>query len=175
MPPTTLQSLTAYADELLAAASSALTTTVGGEIEHAGLVAGSPSFECERLSVEVRSLGDAAMATLSSLGPGSRHIGGAVDLIGFRITVVRDCVATIDDNGDFPTVAEERADAIKMHEDVWAIWTRIRTLMNQGEIFGGRCKKLFFDGARALPIEGETAGWEIDFRVNIPGFSNNGN
>ncbi|MDF2751662.1 MAG: hypothetical protein K0S82_44 [Gaiellaceae bacterium] len=172
MSTTTLQSLTAYADELEAAAASALADTIGGAIDHSGLVAGSPSFECERLSVEVRTLGDAALSSLSPLGAGSRHIGGAVDLIGFRITVVRDCVATIGENGEFPTIAEERADAIRVHEDVWAIWTRIRTLINRGEIFGGRCKKLFFDGARALPIEGGTAGWEIDFRVNIPGFAN---
>lgn len=172
MPPTTVSSLTAYADELLELANAALADTVGGSIDRAALSAGTPAFDCEQITVEVLSIADAALSTQSPLGGGSRHIGGAVTLIGFRITVARDCIRIIDEDGDPPTVEEMHEDSEKVHQDVMAIWSRVRTLMNQGELFGGRCRKLFFDGARALPIEGNFAGWTIDFRVNIPGYLN---
>lgn len=174
MSTTTVESLTDYADELLELAAAALVDTEGGEIDRAGLTAGAPSFDCEQITVEVLSLGDASMTTFSSLGAGSRHTHGAVNLIGFRITVVRECIATIGENGEIPTIAEMRVDAVVVHQDVWAIWSRIRSTMAAGALFGGRCSKLFFDGARSLPIEGMTAGWTIDFRVNIPGFANSG-
>ncbi len=174
MSAITVESLTAYADELLGIASAALVDTIGGPIDREALTAGSPSFDCEQITVDVRSLGDAAMSTLSTLGAGSRHLHGAVNLIGFRVTVVRECIATIEEDGEFPSVAEMRTDAETVHQDVWAIWSKIRSTMNAGDLFGGRCSKIFFDGARALPIEGGTAGWEIDFRVNIPGFANSG-
>lgn len=175
MSTITVESLTAYADELAAAAAAALTDTVGGAIERAGLTAGLPAFDCEQVTVAVISLGDAQQSTLSTLGAGRRHMSGAVNLIGFRITVVRDCIATINERGEFPTIEEMRSDAERVHQDVWAIWTRIRRLMMAGELFGGRCSKLFFDGARATATEGGMAGWEIDFRANIPGFANDGN
>jgi hypothetical protein len=172
MSTITVESLTTYADELATTAAAALADTVGGEIERAGLTAGLPAFDCEQVTVAVISLGDAQQSTLSTLGAGRRHMSGAVNLIGFRITVLRDCIATIEEDGDLPTVAEMRNDAIKVHQDVWAIWTRIRRQMMAGELFGGRCSKLFFDGARATATEGGMAGWEIDFRANIPGFAN---
>lgn len=174
MSTITIASLTDYADELAVVAADALADTVGGTIERAGLTAGLPAFDCEQVTVAVISLGDAQQSTLSTLGAGRRHMSGAINLIGFRITVLRDCVSTIDESGDFPAVDEMRADAEKVHQDVWAIWTRIRRLMMSGSLFGGRCSKLFFDGARATATEGGMAGWEIDFRANIPGFANDG-
>jgi len=175
MPPiSTLQSLTQYAAELLALCEDALTPTVGGVILRSYLSPGTPAFDCEQLTVDVQSLGDADMTTLSTLGAGGRHITGALNLIGFRVTVVRDCVPTLEEDGDFPDPIDMQAKAVEVQEDVWAIWTRVRTAKMEGTLFDGRCNKLFFDGARALETAGGTAGWEIDFRANIPGFVNSG-
>lgn len=171
MPPvaSTLQTVTEYAQELLDLCDAAISTTVGGPIARSYISPGRPPWDCEQITVHLSSLGDAPFAVTSSVGGGRRHITGATNLLGFAITVVRDCVPTIDDRGLFPDEADIQLSAVEGHEDVWAIWTAVRLAQMDGTLFGGTCDHLFFDGAVALDTEGGFAGFEILFRVEIAG------
>jgi hypothetical protein len=55
---------------------------------------------------------------------------------------------------------------------VWAIWTYLYSAFRRGELLGGACDDLIMDGAIAIETEGTLAGFEVEFRVNIPGIVN---
>lgn len=167
----TLATPKTYADELLEIASDALASTVGGPIEYQFVTVEEVSHDCELLAVTMRTIGDAPFGTGSTLGAGNRHITGALNLYGFRVTVVRACQPQIDEGGNFPSAQEHDDAATISIEDVTAIWNAVRQAWRSGELFGGGCSKLFFDGARALAAAGGLAGWEIDFRTDIDGFA----
>lgn len=175
MPPTvsTIETLTEYADELLTLCNAALADTVGGEIDRSYLSPPTPPWDCEQVTVEVASIGDWPLPTTSTLGSG-RRITAALNFIGFRIVVIRDCIPGLDDDGDFPDPDDIRASAIEGHQDVWAIWTRIRTAYIHGDLFEGNCDHLVFDGATALETSGGHGGYQIDLRAEIAGFANSG-
>jgi hypothetical protein len=171
MPPavTTLETPTEYAQELLDLCVAALAETVGGAMTSQKLVHGTPVHECDMVSVAVASLGDASFPAQSTVGAGQRHITGALNLYGFRVTTVR-CMPVIDEAGNPPSDDEETAAATKQHQDLIAVWNAVRQAKRDDSIFGGACDLLFFDGARSLEVEGGYAGWEIDFRADISGF-----
>jgi hypothetical protein len=175
VPPavSTLQTPTEYADQLLTLCAAAVADAVGGAIDRAYLSPGRPVIDCEQITVSLISLGDAPFATTSSVGGGKRHITGALNLLGFLITVARDCVPIVEDE-TLPDPDEINAAAVEVQEDVWSIWTRIRQEQRDGELFGGLCDHLFYDGARALETEGGFAGWEIEFRAEIAGILTSG-
>lgn len=173
MPPSTLATLTGYAQELLTLASAAVADTVGGEIDRTFLSPPGPPFDCEQISVEVISLGEAPTAVTTSIGAGRRNLTGALNLVGFRVMVIRDCIPGLDDEGNFPGEGELTAAATTLHEDLFAVWTRVRTAQREGDLFGGKCDHLFYDGASAIETQGSMAGYQIDFRAEIAGFVNN--
>lgn len=174
MPPvaSTIDTLTEYADELLDLCETAVALTDLGAPSATFLASPGPAFDCDQLTVELISLGDAPFASTTVLGPG-RRVTAAMNLVGFRIKIVR-CVAMLDEQGNPPTPAAQRAGAVAGHQDVWAIWTAVRTAQREGTLFGGLCDHLFYDGARALDEQGGIAGYEIDFRAEIAGFANSG-
>ena len=176
MPPavSTLQTPTVYAQELLDLAATAVASAVGGPISRRYLSPGRPAADCEQLTVTLISIGDAPMAALSSIGAGYRHITGALNLLGFLVTVFRDCVPVIEDTRYVPSAEDINAAGVEAQEDVWAIWTAVRKAQVAEELFGGACDHLFFDGALALETEGSFAGWEIEFRAEIAGIAANG-
>jgi len=170
--PSDLSTPTTYARQLLELCEDALALTAAGAPTLSYLSTAVPAFDCNQLTVEIISLGDAPFASTSTFATGGK-ITAAINLIGFRVVVVR-CVASIDESGAPPTVAEIEADADKMHQDVFAIWTRVRTAQHDEELFGGACSHLIYDGAIALETEGGMAAWQIDFRAEIEGFANSG-
>lgn len=159
-----------YAQELLDVCEGAVAAV--GEIDRSYIAPPGPAFDCGQLTVEIRSLGDHPLPTSSSLGSG-RRLHAAINLVGFRVKVVG-CVPTLDSDGDPPEPADAQAAAFVLNKMVYSIWTRVRTVYKEGEIFGGNCNALFFDGARALDELGGLAGYEIDFRAEIEGFANAG-
>lgn len=176
MPPavSTLQTPTAYANELLDLCATAVAAAAGGPITRQYLSPGRPAADCEQLTVSLISIGDAPMATTSGIGAGYRHLTGALNLLGFLVTIFRDCVPVIDDDFHVPPADEIDAAAVIGQEDVWAIWTAVRQAQVNEELFGGACDHLFFDGAFSLDTEGSLAGWEIQFRAEIAGIAANG-
>lgn len=158
-----------YAGELLELCSNAIAETEGGEIARRYVSAGRPAFDCEQLTVHLVTLGDAQSTGLSPVSPGRRHISGKMNLLGMVVTVVRDCAATMDDQGNPPAAEDLEQDARTISQDIWACWTGIYAAMKEGELFGGKCDLLFFDGAQVLDSEGQTNAWELGIRAEIPG------
>lgn len=175
MPPTvsTVTTATEYAQELLELCEEAIATTESGAIERAYLSPPSPPWDCEQLTVEITSIGDFPLPTTSTLGGGQR-ITAAINVLGFRVVVLRDCAPGMDEDGEFPDPDEMAAFAALGHQDVWSIWTRVRTAYIAGDLFEGNCDHLFFDGATALEMSGGMAGYQLLFRAEIAGFANSG-
>lgn len=175
MPPavSTIETLTEYAQELLDLCDTALADTVGGQIDRVFLSPPAPPWDCEQLSVEVDALGDYPLPTTSTLA-GGRRLTAAINVVSFRVVVLRDCVPGITEEGYFPDPAELTASASEGHQDVWAIWTRVRTAYREGDLFEGNCDHLWFDGATALEQSGGFAGYQLMFRAEIAGFGNSG-
>jgi hypothetical protein len=170
--PSTLSTPIEYASELLDAISDAIGDTVGGPIERRYVSPGRPVFDCEQLTITLAGIGEADTVVGSSLAIGKRHTTGRVNLLHFLVTIVRDCVPTLDDNGNVPSVDEIEASADQVVQDVWAIWTYLYSAYRRGELLGGRCSELIMDGAVALETEGTFASFEVHFRVSIPGIVN---
>jgi hypothetical protein len=167
-----LDRITEYAQELLDLCEAALATTDEGVPSVVYLAVPGPAYDCDQLTVENMGLGDAPLATTSTLG-GGRRITAAINFVSFRVKIVR-CVPTIDDSGNPPDPAAVAARAAVLNQDVWSIWTRVRTEQREGTLFGGDCDHLFYDGATAIEEEGGIAGYQIDFRAEIAGFINAG-
>lgn len=167
-----LDRLTEYAQELLDLCEAALEATDAGAPSRVYLAVPGPPFDCDQLTVETASLGDAPLAATSVLGSG-RRITAAINLVGFRVKIVR-CVPTLSEAGDPPPEEDVTLAAAMLNMDVWAIWTRVRTAQREGTLFGGDCSHLFYDGAFAIEEEGGIAGYQIDFRADIDGFVNSG-
>ncbi len=173
MPPATIQTPFQYAEDLLALCLDAVTATAAGAIDRVYVSPGRPAYDCEQLTISLMSVGEAATVAPTSLSPGKRHVTGRVNLLGFLVTVLRDCVPILD--GDRAPEGDAIAlSAAEVIEDVWAIWTYLYWAFRRGELLEGTCDSLFMDGARAVETEGTLAGFEIDFRVNIPGILNAG-
>lgn len=162
--------LTEYAQQLLEVCAAALEITDAGPPVMQGVVPVGPAFDCEQLTVEVISIGDAPFAGTSSFATGGK-ITAAINLPGFRVKIIR-CVHVIAEDGTPPTMAQQSEDAAKVNQDAWAIWTGVRTAQKNGELFGGECDHLLYDGATGIEAEGGMAGWQIDFRAELAGFLN---
>jgi len=169
----TIQTPFAYAEDLLAVCSDAVTATAAGAIDRVYVSPGRPAYDCEQLTIALISIGEAATAIPTTLAAGKRHVTGRVNLLGFLVTVLRDCVPVLD--GDrAPEGAAIALSAAEVVEDVFAIWSYLYWAFKRGELLGGTCDDLFMDGARAVETEGTLAGFEVEFRVNIPGILNAG-
>jgi hypothetical protein len=120
------------------------------------------------------AVGEADTTVSSAIGVARRHITGRINLLTFLVTVVRDCAPGMDDNGNPPPPDEIDAAASVMFEDTWAIWTGVYRAMRDGDLFGGRCDLLRFDGARALDTSGGLMAVEIEFSADIPGITASG-
>lgn len=160
-----------YAQELLDLCADAV-TAASSEPNRVYVAPPGPAFDCDQLTVEVRSLGDHPFPAQSTLGAG-RRIHAAINLVGFRVKIVG-CVPTLDEEGNPPSEVDSQAAAFGLNKDLYAIWTRVRTAFKDGTLFSGNCSALFFDGGRALDELGGLAGYEIDFRAELEGFANAG-
>ena len=174
MPPATIQTPFAYAEDLLAICEDAVTATSAGAIDRVYVSPGRPVYDCEQLTIFLDSIGEASTATSTSLAVGKRHVTGRVNLLGFVVTVLRDCVPVLEDDGSIPTPENIALSAQEVVEDVWAIWTYLYWAFKRGELLDGICDDLFMDSAQAIDTSGALAGFEVSFRVNIPGIANAG-
>lgn len=159
-----------YAEDLLDLCEVALAATAAGAIGRAYVSPGLPAIDCATLAVTTLNLGEAPTATGAALLPGHRHRIAAINLLGFAITIARDCVPVADGRSARPPLpADLSAAAAIVTTDVWAVWNAISEAMSEGNLFGGRCTELFMDGAAALATSGMTAGFVLQLRTAIGG------
>jgi hypothetical protein len=168
----TVQTPWVFADQILSVSSDALALTSGGPIERAYVAHDVPSVDCEMLAV---ILGPLTMRTIQNteLSAGKAHINGWLNILTYRVLVMRDCVPVVAENGEEgapPTPVEQSAVLRECAEDVWAIWHALVEAMAAGGFLAGKCMELFMDGAVPQPVSGMTAGWLITLRATVPGF-----
>lgn len=166
--------LNAYAHELLTACEQALVTTVGGIPARSCVSPGVPPIDCEQLTVHVLTVFP-EVTSPTDPGTAQGHLlttTGMLILAGFVVTVAR-CVPVAKENAQFielPTVAELNAVSAMINQDLWAIWNRVSTMNEEGTIFGGRCKALYYRAAVPLDTAGGFAGWTLQFASSIDGY-----
>ena len=115
-----------------------------------------PPFDCDQLTVETLSLG-MLRSRPRACSESGRRITAAINLVGFRVKIVR-CVPTLTRRRIRRPRRTWPLAAAMLNMDVWAIWTRVRTAQREGTLFGGDCGHLFYDGAFAIEEEGGIAG-----------------
>jgi hypothetical protein len=163
---------------LLAVAEDAAASTPGGPIGRVFVSPGPPAWDCPpQLTVHAGGpvIGD-TLPLSPNLQPFHRVGGPAafVNLVALTITVIR-CVPAMGEGLSFPAPAEIEAAAVETLADVWAIWNYIINRKRQGALFADdkgnpRSRELVLDPAVPLNIQGGAAGWQIQVRVELPGY-----
>lgn len=162
------------ASQLLDAANEACAQTTGGGFSRAYVSPGLPPWDCEQLTLHVggAQLGDTAPLQ-PPLQPGVREGSDrALRLVAFTITPLRCCVPVVGGQGiKLPSPDKISACAEQVDSDLWAIWNHLASLKRNGLIFPpAKDRVMFFDPAVAVSTSGGVAGWQIQVRVEIPGY-----
>jgi len=166
--PSTVSTLSDYADELLAVSFAALEMTTAGAPERSYVSPALPTFDCcPMLTVVVDSLTEGSTSPTSPTEITARRADfGSIILAGYQIWAIR-CAPVID-NGHLPSPFEIAASALQVQEDGWALWNGIRRAHRHGEIFD-RCIGVHFDEGVAIREQGGCVGWMFRIRAMIPG------
>ena len=162
-----------YAAELLALCEACLADSTGGTPDRSFVAAALPALDCcPQLTVHASAVGfDATLPqappTVGVLVP---RIGG-VSLVTYQITIVR-CTPQPDGlTGQPPDPAELEAVAAVVDEDVWRLWNCLATAHCNGTLFGDQCLGWYLDNAAPLVEGGGCAGWVIQLRARVQGFT----
>ncbi len=156
------------AEDVLDASALILATTGNPEIERAFVSHGAPALDCcNQLAVNVGQIGEAVTQAGSALQPGLRHSFARVNLTTLLITVTR-CVPVPDDMGNPPDADDLTASAAMLNADAWALWNGLYRM--QDELFEA-CDLVFFDGSTPLPPQGACAGWMMQIRFELQGYT----
>jgi hypothetical protein len=170
--PSTVDTLSQYAETLLGICEDALATTDAGAPSNVYMDASIPALDCcPELCVVALPLGE---DTTSPLAPtpetALRTTFGNVILATYAIFATR-CAAVPQKNGQPPTPAEKSAVARMVQQDGWALWNGVRHAVANGEIFD-TCTGVYFDGVRILNAQGGCVGVIMTVRAMIPGIAN---
>ncbi len=160
--------------EWLAAIQVALSLTEGGSIQRAYVSPpGQPIVDmyCEQLTVSGGYAIADTLPLIPPLSPGHRTtIQGGVILAPLVATVLR-CVPTLDDQtAQPPSLNELETAAVAIHSDLWAILNHTWNEHHKGVLFAPRERELFLDPAVPVSQAGGVGGWQIQVRVELPGY-----
>lgn len=163
--------------ELLAVAAEAVATSPGGPIARQFVSPGPPAWDCPpQLTVHAGGpvLGD-TLPLSPNLQPFHRVSGpsGMVNLVALTITVIR-CVPGMNGNS-FPTPDAMNDAAAATLADVWAIWNYVVNRKRDGLLYpddqgNAKSRELVLDPAVPLNQQGGAGGWQIQIRVELPGY-----
>jgi hypothetical protein len=170
----TVDTLSTYADEVLAIAVDALADTAAGTPANAYTTA-APDFAwdcCPFVTVFVPLLREQTTSPIAPVGATARRGQfGSVILATYIVTVAR-CAPELQQDG-FPLPAAIEAVADQVRQDGWALWNGFRHALANKEIFTD-CEGAFFDGGDAIREQGNCVGWQFTLRAQIPGIPNPG-
>lgn len=169
--PSTIATLSDYADDVLVVAINALNTTTAGAPDRAYVSPAIPTFDCcPALLVNVAALGEANTSpTTPSQAPARRSWWGNIILATYQIWAIR-CAPVIEE-GVLPSPSEIAASALEVQEDGWALWNGFRHAILDDEIFT-HCLGAHFLGGAPIPEQGGCVGWLFQIRAHIPGIPN---
>lgn len=170
--PSTLATPYTWAADLLEVANTGLAATQGGSIGRAFVAAGLPALDCcPQLTVHSAGRGLLPTAAPGALTAGHRGTQVAqLRFVRYLITVVR-CAPVPGTKGQPPTPAQQAAIAETINQDPDAIVFAVKQAWKAGDLFGGACMELFYDGAVSLDPAGGCVGWTIGYRAGIEGIT----
>lgn len=170
------ESLYALCDELLVAASQACELSRGGAMDRVYVSPGPPAWDCpNQLTVHAGGPAEADTAPLQPpLQPYHRVDDGLLmNMITLTITALR-CAPSW---GEAPSTSTPSIEALEEAaketlDDVWCIWNHVATRKRDGTLFPPKkTRELIFDQALPLLTEGGIAGWQMQMRVQLDGFT----
>lgn len=169
--PSTLTTPWEFAAGLLSVAETALGTTIGGEIPRAFVSPGLPALDCcPQLTVHCVGFNLLPTSPSGALDAGHRRRYGRVNSVHMVITVVR-CSPTLTEGGGTPSM-DEQEDAARAHlQDAFSIIDAVFKADKAGDVFGGGCSEVFFEGATPLDPSGGCVGWTIRWGGAIQGLA----
>jgi len=170
--PSTVTTLSDYADQLLGVCAEALATTTGGVPDRVYVSPSNPAFDCcPFLSVVVAGLEEAGTSPIAPIEVIARRGDfGNIILAAYTIWSLR-CAPTAIEGTSLPSVTDIALVAAQVQEDGWALWNAIRHAHADGEIFDG-CLGVHFDGGQPIPEQGGCVGWLFRIRASIEGIPN---
>jgi hypothetical protein len=144
---------------------------LGGSPGRSFVTHGNPVMDCcDQLVVSINTVSE----SLTGQVPGATSKSfktGWTNLVTLIATISR-CIPVPDAHGNPPPVAEMQAAAAQLNADNWALWNHVHHLVAAGMLFES-CGEVFFDGIRALQPSGGCAGWVMQVRVSLNGYSEN--
>lgn len=158
--------------EYLQACIDALAGAPGGPIDRAFVSPGPPAWDCpEQLTVHAGGpvIGD-TMPLSPPLQTGHRiEETGTLNLVTMTATVLR-CSPSVSGRG-MPSPVELDAAAQNTLGDVWAIWNFLVSRKRSEALWGPKTRELILDPAVVLNPAGGTAGWQLQIRVHLGGYT----
>jgi hypothetical protein len=166
--PSTVETLSDYADQVLTVAFNSLNTTTAGAPDRVYVAPAPPAFDCcPMLSVVVASLQeDNTSPVVPSPVVARRTHFGNIIIVDYQIWAIR--CAPVMDGDNLPTPAQIAASALEVQEDGWALWNGFRHAILNEEIFE-HCLGAYFDGGLPIAEQGGCVGWLFSIRASIPG------
>lgn len=161
--------LHALAVELLEASVIALDTIptfapgLVGAPERSYVSLGEPAADCcPQLTVHISAINEAPIEATSYAW---------LNYVSFIVTIFRCSPSGTDSKTGWvpPAVVALEDTAAQGNADAWALWIHLHNRVEQRLLFD-RCKKTFWDGVRALPVQGGCAGWVLGVRASLDGY-----
>jgi hypothetical protein len=158
-----------FAVELLEASVIALNTIptfapgLVGAPERSLVTLGEPAADCcPQLTVHIAGIAEA---------PPDAQPYGYLSYVQLIVTIFRCSPSGTQSKTGYvpPAVTALEATAEQGNADAWALWIHLHARHNQRLLFG-RCKKVFWDGLRSLPVSGGCAGWVLGVRASLDGY-----
>lgn len=162
-------------DELLEAASIAVTLGRGGPVGRAFVSASPPAFDCVNGGQLTVHAGGPLIADTMPLQPPLQpahrvQMEMQVNLVQVTVTIIRCASMPQGQNQRLPeAILLAEVAAITM-ADCWSIWNYVATHKRNDTLFPPKEREIFFDPAYVVNTQGGAAGWQIPFRIQLNGF-----
>ena len=173
--PSTVSSMYDLAVDLRYAVAAAMATTPAGGPEREFISLGEPPWDtgCAQAVVQIPTLSEGSTNPTSPAEETGRRVGrGRVNLVGLVAWAVR-CIEASEGNSQVwspPSDDQLSREARAAYEDGWAIWNWITRANLAGELFGGPCSIVHFDGGAPAQPAGGLGGWRFALRVELGGY-----
>jgi hypothetical protein len=155
--------------DFLDASIVALALTEAGAPERAFVSPGAPVFDCcPQLTVHGAQLAEEPTSPEGgALGYAKRVSSVASLYYAIVVTIIR-CVATLDGDGNLPSVEDLEEAGRTVNQDVWALWNHLSKEIRTGAL-SDKCKGAWRDNITAIPQQGGCGGWTLQWRIPING------
>lgn len=103
---------------------------------------------------------------------GGHHVAlnNVVVEVAMTLQILR-CVPIVQDDGSAPSAPAIDAAAMQIHTDAWFLWCWLRAEKRNGNLLAGLCREIWFDAMTPEPVSGGCAGWNLNLRTQLDGYT----